>query len=123
MSAKVEAYVRHEGASLRQYVAKIMLANGPVVSLAVLKRLAWELADIVGETYGPTVVHAMLDEARDGFQLDMAPPVAIADEPDNLTLVAHALEGLQTIGDQNRQAIASLVEAVSKLASEVRHGA
>lgn len=123
MSAgQVQAYVRMEGAALRQYLTKVGLSHGPEMSLAVAKRCVWELADLMGELHGPTAVHEMLDEARAGFQLDAAPPIVLREEQSDLALAANAIEGLTTVTNQNRVAIATLVDAVGALMSEVRHG-
>lgn len=120
MSGQVQEYVRMEGAALRQYLTKVGLNHGAEVSLAVAKRCVWELADLMGEVHGPTAVHEMLDEARAGFQLDAAPPIALRDAPSDLALAANAIEGLTTVTNQSRIVIATLVEAVGQLMSEVR---
>jgi len=118
----LQVFVRSEGASLRNYLTGIALKHGDEVALAVAKRVVWEVCDLVGETHGPTLVIAALDEARAGIQLDMAPPIEMAGQPDSLTLAAHAIEGLQTITNQNREAVVALIAAIRSLAAEVRRG-
>jgi len=118
----LQPFVRSEGASLRNYLTGIALKHGDEVALAVAKRVVWEVCDLVGETHGPTVVISALDEARAGIQLDMAPPIEMAGQPDGLTLAAHAIEGLQTITNQNREAVVALIAAIRSLAAEVRRG-
>jgi hypothetical protein len=122
MSGRTEDYVRVEGAAMRQNISRVALSHGSEIALLVAKRVVWELADLIGETHGPTVVHEMLGEAKAGFQLDMAPPIKLDRGPDTIELLVNAVEGLSTITNQNREVIVTLASAIGALADEVRRG-
>lgn len=118
--SRAAAYVRLEGANLRQYIAKVDVNHGADVAREVAKRCVWDLVDFIGKTQGPTWAVEILDHARAAYLLDEAPPINQYLEQDNLALVAQGLEGLQTLTHQNRQCLAALTDAVGALVAQVR---
>lgn len=116
-----EDFVRAQGADFRSHMAKIFIGCGPDLGLKVIERQIWEAAQLCTEVHGAKVVTGLLNRVEFALHLDVPPDLDLTgipdgDAPDPLV---QALEGLVTIGEQNRQTIAVLARANLELAGQV----
>lgn len=109
-----EGWVRAQGADMRKHVTMLLLNCSADIGRQVLARLVWEVVDLGGEVYGPTVAVDMLATAGAGLEIDHAPPIEIDDGPDPLVQV---IEGLTTVAEQARVSAAKSGERIEEVAA------